>query len=164
MSELVTVSLTGFVEGCHDRVDNSGLCQKGWEAKKQVPDIRGGGSMLPYTTQLLDLVSKFGGHVGPWFGNTGDTQWGGAILVGACGPLYIYNDPEQLDLCAKGPIRPRVLRAHRHFVVKMGDPSGGMVFAIAGHFVLWGRGVAGAERGGNMGCRCGVLVYWWGVM
>ena len=24
--------------------------------------------------------------------------------------LYIYNDPEQLDLCAKGPIRPRVLR------------------------------------------------------
>ena len=39
MGELVAVSLTGFVEGCHDRVHNTGLCQKGWEAKKQVSDI-----------------------------------------------------------------------------------------------------------------------------
>ena len=72
-------------------MDNSGLCQKGWEAKKQVPDIRGGGSILPYTAQSLDLVSKFGGHVGPWFGNTGDTQWGGAILVGAVGLIHLQR-------------------------------------------------------------------------
>ena len=35
MGELAAVSLTRFVEGCHDRVDNSGLCQKGWEAKNR---------------------------------------------------------------------------------------------------------------------------------
>ena len=35
----------------------------------------------------------------------------------------------------------------------MGDPSG-TAFGIAGLFVLWVRGVAGAERGC---CRCGVL-------
>ena len=57
MGELVAVSLTRFVEGCHDSVDNSGVCQKGWESKKQVPDIQGGGTILPYTAQLLDLVS-----------------------------------------------------------------------------------------------------------
>ena len=32
-----------------------------------------------------------------------------------------------------------------------------MAFAIAGHIVLWVRGVAGAAGGGNMGCRCDVL-------
>ena len=35
MGKLVAVSLTGFEEGYHDRVDNSGLYQKGWEAKNR---------------------------------------------------------------------------------------------------------------------------------
>ena len=42
-----------------------------------------------------------------------------------------------------------------------------MAFAIAGHIVLWVRGVAGAETGWQHALQGGVLavgVYWRGIM
>ena len=123
-----------------------------------MPDIRGDGSILPYTAQWQDLKNKFKGmsaldsgiqaiyrrggndtERGMWAHDTFTTK------SRAVRPLRKRSDPATCTTNYK--------LARRHFVVKMGDPSGGMRHWNCGSLsvVLSVRGVVGAERGGNIG-------------
>ena len=111
MGELVAVSLTGFEEGCHDRVDNSGLCQKGLEAKNRC--LTSEVMAQYYLIRRSGKISRTNSRacwpsIREYRQYTGEEE---TILNGACGPMiHLQQNPEQLDLWAKGLIQPRVLQ------------------------------------------------------